>query len=241
MAVHYRSKGFVLGKKDFGEADQLFVVYTENFGKLEILGKAIRKISSKLRAGTELFYLSEIEFIQGKTHKTLTDAILIDSFKNIRNDLEKLPVAFKISEILNKLVKGQEPDKKLWQLLFKSFNTLNSLEKKSKNKIIYYYFLWNILSILGYRPEIHNCSLCQKKIKPGDIYFSQSEGGLICNQCKEKIKSLKKIEPDIIKILRITLEKDWQILEKLKIEDKDLKSLREISDYYFRGTLEENK
>ncbi len=63
MAVHYRTQGFVLKKTDLWEADQVFSIYTQDFGKLKVLGKAIRKIKSKLRSGAELFYLSETEFI----------------------------------------------------------------------------------------------------------------------------------------------------------------------------------
>ena len=84
MAVHYRTQGFVLRKTDLREADQVFSIYTKDFGKLKILGKAIRKIKSKLRSGADLFYLSELEFIQGKAYKTLTDAIALNKFKNIR-------------------------------------------------------------------------------------------------------------------------------------------------------------
>ena len=160
MAVHYRTQGFIIKKTDRGEANQLFTIYTKDFGKLEILGKAIRKIKSKLRGGTELFYLSETEFIQGKTHKTLTDAILIESFPNIRQDLNKLTVAHKISETLDNLIKGEEPDEEIWQLLTETFEKLN----KDKLEIIYYYFLWNLLSILGYQTELYQCLICQKKL-----------------------------------------------------------------------------
>jgi len=90
MAVHYRTRGFVIKKTGRGEADQLFTIYTQDFGKLEVLGKAVRKIKSKLRGGIGLFYLSEIEFIQGKKTKTLTGAILIEKFPNIRKSLKKL-------------------------------------------------------------------------------------------------------------------------------------------------------
>ena len=106
MFTRYRTCGLIFKKEAQGEVNQLFTVYTKDFGKLEILGKAIRKISSKLRSGTEVFYLSEIEFIQGKTYKTLTDAILIGKFENIRTDLKKLRIAYKISGILDNLVKG---------------------------------------------------------------------------------------------------------------------------------------
>lgn len=81
MFVHHRTKAIVLKKVDRKEADQLFTLYTEDFGKLTVLGRAIRKISSKLRSGIEIFYLSEIEFIQGKAYKILTDAVLIEKFE----------------------------------------------------------------------------------------------------------------------------------------------------------------
>ncbi|MBI2041661.1 MAG: recombination protein O N-terminal domain-containing protein, partial [Candidatus Nealsonbacteria bacterium] len=87
MAVHYRTEGIFLKKSDRAESDELFFVYTKDFGGLKVLGKAIRKITSKLKGGAQPFYLSEIEFIQGKTYKTLTDAVLIESFQNIRKDL----------------------------------------------------------------------------------------------------------------------------------------------------------
>ncbi|MBU2635445.1 recombination protein O N-terminal domain-containing protein, partial [Patescibacteria group bacterium] len=59
MTVHYRTQSFILEKTDLREADQVFTIYAKDFGKLKILGKAIRKIKSKLRPGAELFYLSE--------------------------------------------------------------------------------------------------------------------------------------------------------------------------------------
>ncbi len=110
MFTHYRTLGLILKKENRGEADQLFTIYTEDFGKLEILGRAIRKITSKLRANTDIFYLSEIEFIQGKAYKTLTDAFLIDKFDVLRKSLRRFKIAKSIVEILNDLVRGQERD-----------------------------------------------------------------------------------------------------------------------------------
>ena len=117
MFIHYRTKTFFLNEQDRGESNRLFTVFTNDFGKLKIFGKAIRKIKSKLRAGTEIFSLSEIEFIQGKSHKTLTDTILIDRFKNIKEDPEKLKVAFQIAETLDSFLEEEEKDDEIWQLL----------------------------------------------------------------------------------------------------------------------------
>jgi len=241
MFIHYRTQGLILKKEDRGEANQLFSVYTKDFGKLEVLAKAIRKISSKLRTGAEIFYLSEIEFIQGKAHKTLTDAIPIEKFTNLRKDLKGLTIAYKISETLDNLVKGQEPDEKIWQLLLETFNRLNTPNLKSTiYNLQYYYFLWNLLSILGYRPELYNCAFCQKKLMPKNLFFSPKEGGLICQNCFQKVKSAKEINPEIVKILRIILKKNWTILSKLKIEAEYLKGLASVSKNYFSLVCEEN-
>lgn len=204
MAVHYRTEGIFLKKSARGEADELFFIYTKDFGKLRILGKAIRKITSKLKAGSGLFYLSEIEFIQGKTHKTLTDAILIENFKNIRQDLVKLRIAYKIVDILDELSPKEEKDKKIWELILETFHRLDTKYKIPNTAYkIYYYFFWHFVSILGYHPTISNCSIHGR--------------GIDC---------------DIIKIIKLIFKKDWQILTRLKLESNHLRLLENISKWY---------
>jgi len=231
MAVHYRTQGFVLSKDNLREADQVFNIYTKDFGKLKILGRAIRKIKSKLRFGTELFYLSEVEFIQGRNYKTLTDAVLIDKFKNIRGDLDKLENAYKISELADSLIKGQEPDQEIFDLLNDSFNKLN--DHQFSSQLFYHYFLWNLLSFLGYQIDLYNCVFCQSKLVPKNLYFNPNENGIICSQCISKVKQAEAISPEVIKIVRIFLKKDWPTLLRLKISESHRKELESVSEKYF--------
>lgn len=233
MATHYRTQGFFIKKVDQGEANQLFTVYTEDFGKLKILGRAIRKIKSKLRGGAEVFYLSEIEFIQGKKRKTLTDAILLKKYPNIRSDIRKLAVAERVAGVLDKVVGGEEPDKDLWNLLEDFFGKLNDHSPVAA----YYYFLWNFFSILGYKPELYKCSVCGKKISAGALYFSFGEGGVICRECLKKAEKPDKVDSDTVKIVRIILNRDWDILRKLKISRDMQKSLNKLSKSYLDEIL----
>lgn len=235
MFVHHRTKAIVLKKVDRREADQLFTLYTEDFGKLTVLGRAIRKISSKLRSGIEIFYLSEIEFIQGKAYKILTDAILIEKFNNIRKDLRKLTIVAKIAEALDNLIQDREPDERVWSLLLGVFKKLNNINFEIKNlKLIYHYFFWNLLSVLGYKPELYKCLTCQKRLQPGKLYFNKEEGGVICRECFSKEKVGKEIKADIVKILRFLIDKNIDIALKLKVGEKQLKSLENIVKNYFR-------
>ncbi|MCX6764560.1 MAG: DNA repair protein RecO [Candidatus Nealsonbacteria bacterium] len=231
MFVHYRTLGFVLKKEDRGESDQLFTIFTKNFGKLKILGKSIRKIKSKLRASIQPFYLAEVEFIQGKVYKTLTDAVRIERFKKIEKDLDKLKTAVEISEISDRLIKGEERDKKIGNLILEAFKRLNNCPSRF-NFIVFYYFLWNFFSILGYCPETEKCIFCRKRLLPKNLYFDSEQGGVICGNCFKKTKKGEKINPETIKFLRVFLKKNWKILSKLKTKGENNEELKEISEKY---------
>lgn len=204
MAVHYRTQGFFIRRTDRGEDSQLFTVYTKDFGKLRILGKAIRKIKSKLRSGAELFYLSDIEFIQGKSHKTLTDAILIDSFPAIKESPLKLRIIYKIAEILDDLAVKEEKDNQIWPLLKEVLDKLNSPQFKIKYlPLLYYYFFWNFVSILGYEPKFEHCLI-----------------------------NAQETDCDVVKIIKVILKKDWSILSRLRVEARHQKLLKDVTAWY---------
>jgi DNA repair protein RecO (recombination protein O) len=228
MAVRYKTRGFVFKKEDRGESDRVFSIFTDDFGRLDIFAKAIRKNNSKLRGGIDNFFVSEIEFIQGKNKKTLTDAVAIKKFNTFSIDLEKFKTVNGIGEILENFIKGQEKDEKVFMLLWEVMEKINTQERR--HPLIYYYFLWNTLSLLGYHPEVQNCASCHEKLTPYNIFFSNKCGGTICKKCLGQEDKAQEINSDVVKILRLILKKDWQIISKLKIKSDSQKLLTEISE-----------
>lgn len=220
MHTHYRTKAFFLKKEDRAEADQLFTLFTKDFGKIKVLAKGIRKITSKLRSASDLFFLSEIEFIQGKTYKTLTDAVLIEKF--LKNDFL---LKQKIAEILDFFLK-QEKDDRVWKLLS---GTLSKLDSSNCADLLYYNFLWNFFSFLGYTPELYNCVSCQKKLLPETLFFSPEQGGVLCWRCFQK--ESKEISVGTVQALRLFLDRK-DVVEKLRVCQEDKNCLQSISDFY---------
>ena len=237
MTTHYRTKGFVFKKDDRAEANKSFSVFTEDYGRVEIVGRGIRKINSKLRGGIDIFCLSEIEFIQGKAQKILTDAVFKNRFGTILKDLEKLKTANKIAEVIDDFVRGQEKDKKIWDLSNDIFKKMDSQTIAAKSNVLaYYYFLWNFLSVLGYHPELKICVMCRQKLNPHSLYFSSKDGGVICENCAERTcpeePQRRRINSDIVKILRLILEKDWQTISRLRVGPEAQNLLDEVSKDY---------
>jgi DNA repair protein RecO (recombination protein O) len=238
MTTRYKTRAFVFKKNDRNESDRVFSVFTDDFGRLDIFAKAIRKAASKLRSGIDIFFMSDIEFIQGKNKKTLTDAAVIKRFDNIFNNIDRFRAANGIGKVLDNFINGEEKDKKIFSLLEDVFYKLNdqNLDDK-KSLLVYYYFLWNALMALGYCPEVERCGVCQKKLDPSIIYFSNKVGGIICNKCNSHDAAAKEINSDVVKVLRIIFKKEWDILSKLKINMQSQELLKNVSDNYYLYTI----
>jgi len=233
MTTHYKTRGFVFKKSDVNESDRNFSVFTEDYGRLDIYAKAIRKSVSKLRSGMDSFFISDIEFIQGKKRKTLTDAQAVEKFCNLPQTPQKFRLANAMASLLDDFIKGQQKDRDIFNLINETFFELNNYALDSKPyTLIYYYFLWNFLSLLGYGPQVEKCAHCSVKLDPYNLYFSNKSGGVICKKCLNHNEQAVKINSDAVKLIRLILKKDWQIIFKLKIEPACQNLFQEISNNY---------
>ncbi len=233
MTARYRTQAFTFQKNDTNETDRIFSVFSNDYGRLDLFAKAIRKINSKLRGGINIFSFSDIEFIQGKNRKTLTDASALEKFDNIFNNPQKFSTANKIGEVLNNFLKGEERDDKVFNLLYKTFSELNNeWIGGCKASFLYYYFLWSFLALQGYGPEVTKCADCHGKLLPDGIYFSFKEGGILCEKCSILDEATQRINSDTVKLLRLILKEDWAVILKLKISDDSRNLFQKVSDNY---------
>lgn len=223
-----------MGKRDSLEADRVFSVFTKDFGRLEIVGRAIRKIASKLRGGIDIFSFSEIEFVEGKHRKTLTDAVAVKKFKNIVEIPEKMRCAHAISQLADTFIKGQEQDEKILDLLLDAFEKLDSCsEAATQYLLVYHYFFWNFVAILGYGPNFSACASCNEKLQSSQIVFSHEDGGVLCPACGAKKTQAIIISADAVKLLRLIMKREWSMLIKINISGNLHSSIKKIADGYY--------
>jgi DNA repair protein RecO (recombination protein O) len=243
MFKKFRAQGFVLKEKEIDEADLLFFVFSREFGRLDLLAKSARKISSKLRREIEIFSLVEIGFIEGKKGERLVETKTLNRFSRIKNDLERLFLAQKISEVSDLLIRGSEKEEKIFELFKETFDKLNSFSFEKK-ELLFCYFFWNLIFILGFFPNLNECAFCNKKIKE-DCFFSFGTGQILCRKCKRlKFNSKEKIFPldfSTIKLLKLTLRRNFNFLERIKTPKKVLKQCLEFSEKWLNFVLEKNE
>lgn len=154
----------ILGHRDFTENDKVIFMYTEEFGKIKVIAKGGRKITSKFTGHTETlnFALAEIYF--GPRNIILKEIITIKNFKKIRENLERLSAAIQIAEITNHILyEGQKLDNLMGLLT----ETLQQLSTSNKPSLTSQAYMIKILDQSGLVPDFKTISsnLDQKYLK----------------------------------------------------------------------------
>lgn len=149
----YQTEGIVLKKKNFGEADCLFYLFTEKFGMIKAITKGVRLEKSKLRYGLSLFSIGEFVLIFSKDFWQIIDAKDIKTMFN--NRFEKISVFAELANFLTRMIKGEERNDFIWQEV-KNFLTVfyNKDISIGEMKDLKTQAIARILNNLGYMKNI---------------------------------------------------------------------------------------
>lgn len=235
MEETYTTKAIILNRVLFREVDSRTTIYTLDRGKLELVARGVKKLSSKLAGHLEPISLSNIMVIRGKQFDYVGGAVNENCYFNIKNDLERLHYAGQAISLFNKLIRGNDQTDAgaLFGLLKEYLDTLN-YELKIKNyELLYSFFIFKLLVILGYRPELYNCVACKNRLnKPEGIKFYLDRGGIICANCSEKntllLDNSLTISENCVKVLRLVINNNLVHLKNLQIDKKSEKEICNI-------------
>lgn len=122
-AKYLVDEGIVLVSKDAGEADKILTIFTKNFGKLEILAKNVKKLNSRRASSCNTLSYSKFGISKSKI-PTLSEAVILDQFLKIRQNLAKLAVAFQALEVLNSITPAEVPNTSIFKDLVFFFQKL---------------------------------------------------------------------------------------------------------------------
>ena len=144
----YKTLGIVIKKKDLKDADRLLTIYTQNFGKIIVKAKSVKKSQSKLKGHLELFVYNHLMIAHGKSLDVIINAETIKNYFFMRSNLFHISAAYYFAELIDKLIAEPQKDKNIWNLLISSLNCLNK-QKTDINSLVSSFEL-KLLKYLGY-------------------------------------------------------------------------------------------
>jgi DNA repair protein RecO (recombination protein O) len=146
----YSTTGIILARKNYGEADRILNLYTKDFGRISLIAKGVRKPTSRKRGHIEIFSLLKLTAASGKGLDILIEAELIDSFSEIRKDLNKVSLAYFFMEVIGKMTHEGEKHEELFYLILKNLNRLKDDQRLKTLKDAY---IVDVLVLLGFWPK----------------------------------------------------------------------------------------
>ena len=195
-----KTKGLVIKKIDFGEGDRIITVFSENFGKIDLLVKGIRKSKKRDQSSVDLLTLSNFTFYKKGDNFILNTIDSIEFFYDLKKNIEKLEIVSYILSVINEVVLPGERKKEFFQRIEKALYFI--IKNENYNNFIMLLKMMNwIIKNEGYRIDIL-----------GDQYFSISESA-ITDFGDDKVIPLKK---DLFEVLA-NLEKKVENEKKIEL------------------------
>ena len=175
----YREHGVVLRTHRLGEADKIVAVMTENRGKVRAVAKGVRKTKSKFGGRLEPMTHVALQLYEGRELDTITQAETIETFRSVREDLERVARAGALLEAVDQIAQEGEPNAALYRMLLGALRQL----AKSDSALIVAAFYWKLLSQEGFHPMLDACASCGDDTSPL-VAFDLQEGGTLCRSCR---------------------------------------------------------
>ncbi|MEK7073460.1 MAG: DNA repair protein RecO [Patescibacteria group bacterium] len=177
MALAYATPGIVLGYRPLREADRLYSVLTPDRGKLELLARGSRKVTSKLAGSLEPLHLLAVEAVSGRQFDHIVGVDRIETHSTFAVDPSARILALGLAGFLNAAVKPAEPDRRLFSLFCELLAAAGGEATVAERLLLRDAFLWKVAGILGFTANPARCASCVNGVP---MALSAAMGGFLC-------------------------------------------------------------
>ncbi len=174
----FRTEAIVLRRYDFGEADRLLTLLTPEHGKLRAIARGARKPAGRMTGHVELFSRAKMMLSRGHELYTIAQAEQAEPYLALREDLERGTYAYYLVELLDCFSEFEEPNQPLYALLNAALGWLCALD--AHLQLVTRFYELHLLSLVGFQPELFQCTGGREELEPQDQYFSVPDGGVVC-------------------------------------------------------------
>jgi len=180
MAI-VETEAVILKSYPFGDSSKIVKCYTKDYGKISIIAKGVRK--KKL---LQCSYLEPFSYINLHLYRNpkrelqiFGKAEFVRLWRGLKSDIKKLSYTYAIGELIDRTITGEKEQQEIFHLLVDVLNAVN--DSQTNINVFFWYFEIQLLSLLGFRPQLMQCPSCHKKLTA--CVFSETNGELLCDGC----------------------------------------------------------
>jgi DNA repair protein RecO (recombination protein O) len=173
----------VLRSVDFRESDRVVTLLTEQFGKLGVIARGVRRSKRRFSGALEPFLLLDIQFRFGRGELAhLEQASVKTAFPGIIKSLTKIDLAGAALDLVRVGTPAQERDSTLFSTVVNLFQLLDTADRAFQELLLA--FRVRLLTLLGFTPSFDSCGRCGRRPDENRAaFFDPRSGHLICRAC----------------------------------------------------------
>ena len=244
----YQIEGIVLGRRDYGEADQIIICLTEQ-GRMDFLAKGVRKPRSRKAGHLELFARTNMvaSRVQG-SWDILSQADAVVLRPALQDDFDRATYARYVAELVLRFFE-REANPNLYELLDW---TLSTLVEDNAPQLLVRWYEQRLLELAGFRPTWHACvgererEQCEAPLapRPSDTQgygLDPERGGALCPECMRASLAqpgVRLLSPSALSWLQALQRREYEELQPLSMPEKTARELTHAMDHYIAHHLE---
>ncbi|MGL5417147.1 MAG: DNA repair protein RecO [Clostridium sp.] len=222
-----KTSGVIIKSTDYKENDKIVWIYTKDFGKITAIAKGAKKSKNKLFSVTGSLCYGDYMLFKGKNMYNLQEGKIINSFKGLMNNLDKLTYASYICELIDICINDGEKDDFLYLEFVKTLYLLDT--DAIDYELLIRSFELKLLKATGYGINLDNCAICRKKIRSSKHIHMQTFSG-VCSECARN--NTISISKEAYAALKFLNKIDASRIYMMKLSDDVKKEIEKVNLYF---------
>jgi DNA repair protein RecO (recombination protein O) len=214
--LDYQAQAIILKTYRLGEVDKILHLYSRQHGPLRVVAKSAYKIKSKIGAKAQVLNCLDLILATGRNLDIIKEASRIDNFAAINSNYSALSLSYLMVDILDHIAISDDQYQEPFDLLFNHLKQMNQISMGSdvdQEELMLAAsarYLWRLIKILGYKPELDHCSLSHKKRATNQIpqYFDFANGSITSSMARSNSleqnpyqDQIQEMRPGVFKVL----------------------------------------
>ena len=170
----------MLRARNLGEADKIFTLFTRRYGKVDGVGKGVRRPKSALGGRLELLTESTLTLHRGRTLDVITSAVTVRSHWLGLVEPGALAAGSLIAQTVDMFCEPELPLDDIYALLA---GAASAIAASAAPALLVPRFQLRLLHALGLAPPDDSCIRCAAAFDGGGAWVDVDAGGLGCERC----------------------------------------------------------
>jgi len=195
--IFLKGKGIIIAKKDIEEADRYITIFMEDYGKVSTVIKGIRKSKKRDKTAVDILSLTDFQFYKKNENLVISSFSTVKDYMGIKSDIDKINIAFYIFSVLNQILVENGRNRKVYEVLEKTLDYLNTSNNERKNYLLILFFLNTIIKEEGISVE-NSSDIEELQAETGNEtkkilqYLFEDNLKVVINDEKYKVDYIKK-------------------------------------------------